>query len=127
MEKPGRDAALGRGLAELRLVGGDPLPPLPDRPVANGVEGMRRFFGAGAAAAARVAQAAAERRRVEELEQEVIDLRAELRGARAELASVEAATAARVAEADRRAEAAILAERRRTVAGRRMPSILTTD
>ena len=41
MTAPTREAALRRGLAELRLVEDDPLPPLPSRALANGAEDMR--------------------------------------------------------------------------------------
>ena len=65
-------------------------------------------------------------RRIAELERDCSDLRAEVRSLRADLRGAEAATAAAVAEAERRARHELLGEARQTVAGHRMPSICAT-
>lgn len=67
---------------------------------------------------------AARAARVEDLERQVADLEAEVRGLRVALDTEESNRAAAVAEAERRVRHELLGDARRTVAGHTMPSIV---
>jgi hypothetical protein len=94
------------------------------RPRSTGLPaGFLDQVDAGYRGAAAAETEAAKDRRLDELERECADLRAEVRGLREELREAGAATAAAVADAERRARHELLGEARHTVAGHRMPSI----
>lgn len=87
-------------------------------------DGFLDAVDAGYRAEAKAEAEAEAEARLDELERECADLRAEVHTLRVELRGAEAATAAAVADAERRARHELLGGARRTVAGHTMPSII---
>ena len=111
--EPGPDTALGRGIHAIlseRIGGGVD-------PAARTIEDLYGW----AAGLDESRRAAAELRRVAELDDEVIELRCRVHELEQELADLRGSRET----VDARVEQAVLAERRQHVAGYRLPSILT--